>query len=76
MCFLPLKILPATSIKTSDPAGVVQLYMTEEGPMSEQPFSIHTMMKKSTENYPKHPALAVKRDGVWKYETFDVVLVV
>lgn len=66
----PDQILPATSFKTSDPDGMVQLHLTEEGPMSEQPISLHTMMQKKAENYAEHPALAVKRDGVWKYWTY------
>ncbi|KAG7166016.1 Long-chain-fatty-acid--CoA ligase ACSBG2-like 2, partial [Homarus americanus] len=66
----PDQILPASSFKTSDADGAVQLYITEEGVTADQPISIHTMLKANAEEYPKHPALAVKKNGIWKYWTY------
>ncbi|XP_045612661.1 long-chain-fatty-acid--CoA ligase ACSBG2 [Procambarus clarkii] len=66
----PDQILPATSFKTSVIDEAVQLYINENEPMAAQPISIHTMLQKRSELYPKHPALAVKRNNAWRYWTY------
>lgn len=66
----PDQILPATSFKTWEADEAVTLYITEEGPSSMKPVSIHTMFKKLSMSFPEHPALAVMRNNMWKYWTY------
>ncbi|XP_064092537.1 long-chain-fatty-acid--CoA ligase ACSBG2-like [Macrobrachium nipponense] len=70
----PDQILPATCIKTSEAHEPVQLQMTEEGPASEKPISVHTLLKEVATKHSKHPALAIKRDGAWKFWTYEQYL--
>lgn len=67
----PDQILPATCIKTSEAHEPVQLQITEEGPASEKPVSVHTLLKEIATQHSKHPALAIKRDGAWKFWTYE-----
>ncbi|XP_066970339.1 long-chain-fatty-acid--CoA ligase ACSBG2-like [Macrobrachium rosenbergii] len=67
----PDQILPATCIKTSEAHEPVQLQITEEGPASEKPVSVHTLLKEAATQHSKHPALAIKRDGAWKFWTYE-----
>ncbi|KAK7071703.1 catalytic activity protein, partial [Halocaridina rubra] len=66
----PDQILPASYFKTWEADKPVTLYLKREGPCSTKPISIHTMVKERAINYPNQIALAVKRDGAWKYWTY------
>ncbi|XP_027222040.1 long-chain-fatty-acid--CoA ligase ACSBG2 [Penaeus vannamei] len=66
----PDQVLPATHNKTWEADGVVKLYIEEEGAMAGAPFSVHTLMQDRARDYAKHPALAVKREGAWRYWTY------
>ncbi|XP_069945343.1 long-chain-fatty-acid--CoA ligase ACSBG2 [Cherax quadricarinatus] len=66
----PDQILPAVSNKTTAADGAVQLFITDEEAIAEPPFSVYTMLKRKAEEYPQHPALAVKKGGVWRYWTY------
>ncbi|XP_076057573.1 acyl-CoA synthetase bubblegum family member 1 isoform X3 [Oratosquilla oratoria] len=66
----PDQVLEATSLKTCVADGRVQLQITEEGPNADSTFSVYTMLRHKAEVFGKHPALAVKRDGEWKYWTY------
>ncbi|XP_068225340.1 long-chain-fatty-acid--CoA ligase ACSBG2-like [Palaemon carinicauda] len=67
----PDQILPATAIKVWEAHHPVKLHVTRHGMASDKPVSIYTMFKNSATNYPKQPAMAVKRDEVWKYWTLE-----
>ncbi|KAK4291324.1 hypothetical protein Pmani_035839 [Petrolisthes manimaculis] len=66
----PDQVLPADRLKTWEADGCVRLVLSAEGPCSEKPVSVHTMMREKAEAYPNHPALAVKREGAWQYWTY------
>lgn len=68
--FFLLKIIPATSFRTWDADGAVQLLLPDEESLSYKPKSVYTMLTEVAEDYPNQPALAVKRGGVWKYVKF------
>ncbi|XP_045113271.1 long-chain-fatty-acid--CoA ligase ACSBG2-like isoform X2 [Portunus trituberculatus] len=65
----PDQVIPASSLKTWDADGATQLSLSDEEAASFKPISVYTMLKETAENYPNHPALAVKR-GVWKHWTY------
>lgn len=69
-CNGPDQILPAGSHKTWIADGTVGIPITESGPASSKPLSVHTLLKNQAEDWPEHHAMAVKRGGVWKYWTY------
>uniref|UniRef100_A0A0P4W6D2 long-chain-fatty-acid--CoA ligase n=2 Tax=Scylla olivacea TaxID=85551 RepID=A0A0P4W6D2_SCYOL len=65
----PDQVIPASSFKTWNADGATQVFLSDEEAASYKPKSVYTMLKETAEDYPNHPALAVKR-GVWKYWTY------
>ncbi|KAK7077908.1 catalytic activity protein [Halocaridina rubra] len=66
----PDQILPATSYKTWEADGAVKLQITEEEFKSKPPVSVFSLLHRTATAYPDTPALAVKRDGEWKYWSY------
>ncbi|KAK7025485.1 catalytic activity protein [Halocaridina rubra] len=66
----PDQILPATYFKTWEADMPVKLFMTKEGASSAKPVSIHTLLREKASAYANHPALSVKRNGIWRQWTY------
>ena len=61
----PDQLLPATSLTTTEPDGVV-LFRTTETMGDRPPVSVPTLLQKAADTYPDKTALAVKRSDQWK----------
>ncbi|XP_018019281.1 long-chain-fatty-acid--CoA ligase ACSBG2 [Hyalella azteca] len=67
----PDQILPASSHKGWEANSAVTLQMKASGPTSAKPISVYSFLHKIADQYPTQKALAVKRDGDWKYWTYE-----
>ncbi|CAL4081855.1 unnamed protein product, partial [Meganyctiphanes norvegica] len=66
----PDQILPASSRKVWVANEPVQLLRSETGHNAQEPISVHTLLKRQSKAWATHRAMAVKREGKWKYWTF------
>ena len=60
------QVLPAASFKSWLPYQPVALQMTDSGIDAVAPVSLYTFLKDKADLFPDHPALAEKKDGLWK----------
>lgn len=64
------EVIPADSWSTTKRDGTVKIRMGNKGNQADQPVTLITVFKKTSERAPNHLALAVKRDGLWKKWTY------
>jgi len=70
----PDRVLPANSLTTSWPDGVVEI-RTHNHPSSDYtPVSVWSMINDTARRVPDRTALAVKREGVWVKWTYEEYL--
>ncbi|XP_063598526.1 long-chain-fatty-acid--CoA ligase ACSBG2-like isoform X2 [Penaeus indicus] len=66
----PDQVIPTDRLKTWEPSGTTKLKIGDQGVSAHTPVSVPTLLKKAAEKFPTTNALAVKRDGAWKYTTY------
>ncbi|XP_071167189.1 long-chain-fatty-acid--CoA ligase ACSBG2-like isoform X3 [Mytilus edulis] len=64
------EVIPADSWSTTKRDGTVKIRMGTKGNQADQPVTLITVFKKTSERAPNHLALAVKRDSIWKKWTY------
>ena len=62
--------MPSTTPKCWNSNDSVELQITETGLSSDTPYSVYTLLERAAIEYPNVKALAVQRDGEWKYHTY------
>ncbi|XP_063432641.1 long-chain-fatty-acid--CoA ligase ACSBG2-like isoform X1 [Mytilus trossulus] len=64
------EVIPADSWSTTKRDGTVKIRMGTKGNQADQPVTLITVFKKTSERAPNHLALAVKRESIWKKWTY------
>nr|XP_022331343.1 long-chain-fatty-acid--CoA ligase ACSBG2-like isoform X2 [Crassostrea virginica] len=64
-------LAPATDFIVSKRDQAVKLRMSDSGPAAEKPRTVPSMFYQTVQRVPNHPALAVKRGGVWVKWTYE-----
>lgn len=67
----PDQIIPTNFLKTWEPSGAVKLKLGDHGGTSVKPISVPTLLKNTAAKYPEAIALAQKKEGTWKYTTYQ-----
>ncbi|XP_052099586.1 long-chain-fatty-acid--CoA ligase ACSBG2-like isoform X2 [Mytilus californianus] len=65
------EVVLADSWSTTKRDGTVKIRMGTKGNQADQPVTLITVFKKTSERAPNHLALAVKRDSTWKKWTYQ-----
>ncbi|XP_066566872.1 long-chain-fatty-acid--CoA ligase ACSBG2 isoform X2 [Amia ocellicauda] len=63
-------LAPAEKFWCTDGDGAVKLRMSESGPGSEDPMTVHQMFQQTVKKYGDLPALGFKMDGQWETLTY------
>lgn len=66
----PKPIKMRTKVRTTDPAGGVELLIGESGLEAEEPITVGQMFQATKDKLPDGPALKYAEDGVWKVITY------
>lgn len=64
-------LAPATDYVVTKRDQAVKLRMSQKGPGSEKPLTVPSMFYQTVQRVPNHPAIAVKRGGVWIQWTYQ-----
>lgn len=64
-------LAPATEYVVTKRDQAVKLRMSQKGPGSEKPLTVPSMFYQTVQRVPNHPAIAVKRGGVWIQWTYQ-----
>ncbi|MCI4392639.1 hypothetical protein PGIGA_G00148130 [Pangasianodon gigas] len=64
------RLTPAEQYWSITRDKAVKLRMSESGPGSEPPLTIHQVFQRTVDNFGDHPALCSKKDGVWVKLTY------
>ncbi|XP_052699927.1 long-chain-fatty-acid--CoA ligase ACSBG2-like isoform X1 [Crassostrea angulata] len=64
-------LAPATDYIVTKRDQAVKLRMSQKGPGSEKPLTVPSMFYQTVQRVPNHPAIAVKRGGVWIQWTYQ-----
>ncbi|XP_017307775.1 long-chain-fatty-acid--CoA ligase ACSBG2 isoform X2 [Ictalurus punctatus] len=65
-----VRLAPAEQFWCTTRDEAVKLRMSESGPGSEPPLTIHQMFQWTVDNFSDHPALCSKEDGAWVTLTY------
>lgn len=63
-------LAPAEKYWNTERDKAVKLRMSDSGPGSEPPLTIHQMFQWTLDNFGDHPALCSKKDGGWVTLTY------
>lgn len=64
-------LAPATDYVVTKRDQAVKLRMSQKGPGSEKPLTVPSMFYQTVQRVPNHPAIAVKRGGIWIQWTYQ-----
>lgn len=64
-------LAPATDYVVTKRDQAVKLRMSPKGPGSEKPLTVPSMFYQTVQRVPNHPAIAVKRGGMWVQWTYQ-----